>query len=358
MTTPLRTVLFFAKDPHNVVVYERVLRRLLADSRLRVLLTSKNDHVRPENDLFNAFDLPGAERIHHRWAALRRFDLYLSPDILLLGRRCRIKVHTFHGISIKGKAYTEKVLAYDRLFLIGPYMRERFVERGVLKAGDSRFVDVGMPKTDGLLDGSFPREAFLARHGLDPSRPTILYAPTWRPESSLYSVGEELMRSMRGRPFNFVVKLHDLALSSTEPVNWKEKLPSLAAENVVILKELDITPAMAAADLLISDASSVANEFTLLDRPIVFVDVPALLQKYGGTIDLNRWGQQAGPVAADVAGIHKAIEASLSDPGSYSVTRRRIAGEGFYNPGRATEAAVRELYRLLELAMPGGGVPD
>ena len=32
------------------------------------------------------------------------------------------------------------------------------------------------------------------------------------------------------------------------------------------------------ADLLITDASSVANEYTLLDRPIVFIDVPELFE--------------------------------------------------------------------------------
>lgn len=40
----------------------------------------------------------------------------------------------------------------------------------------------------------------------------------------------------------------------------------------------DILPTLFLADLLISDASSVANEYTLLDRPIVFLDVPEMIE--------------------------------------------------------------------------------
>ena len=44
------------------------------------------------------------------------------------------------------------------------------------------------------------------------------------------------------------------------------------------------------ADLLISDASSVSNEYALLDRPMVFLDVPKLLKTArgkGSMVDLD-----------------------------------------------------------------------
>lgn len=350
MSRPERKILFFARNPHNVVVYERVLKRLLADPRIALYLSSNKEHLHPPNTLFDGFDLPGARRIDHRLAAWRKFDLYLSPDIYLLARRSKIKVHTFHGISIKGKAFSDKVLAYDRLFLIGPYQRRRFADLGVLDENDSRFVPIGMPKTDAFFDGSIHRAAYLQSLGADPARPTILYAPTWRPESSLYSVGEELMRSMRGGDYNFLVKLHDIALQDTKPVDWKEKMKELEGGGVVLVRDFDAAPALYASDLLISDASSVANEYTLLDRPIVFIDVPKLFEKYKDTIDREGWGQSSGPVARTVPEIQAAVVRSLANPGEYAAQRAKIAQEGFYNPGRATEAAITEIYRLLDLS--------
>ena len=45
--------------------------------------------------------------------------------------------------------------------------------------------------------------------GLDPSRPTVLYAPTWSPASSLNDLGVELVEQLMTRPINLIVKLHD-----------------------------------------------------------------------------------------------------------------------------------------------------
>ncbi len=348
------SILFFAKNPHNVVVYERVIRRLLADSRVRFMVSSKNETYKPANALFEAFGIPAENRVHNRLAAWKKYDLYLSPDMYLLARRSKVKVHTFHGVSIKGHAFSEKAFAFDKLFLIGPYQRRRFAELGVLREDDPRHTEIGMPKLDAFFDGSLNRQKFLTDRHLDPSRPTILYAPTWRPEASLHSHGEELVRAMQCAPYNFMIKLHDLSLDPiSNRVDWRAKLKELVAPNIAILDDLDATPALHAADVLISDASSVANEYALLDRPIVFIEVPALFKKYGDTIDLESWGQKSGSVARTVPDVMKAVEASLADPSLHAETRRRIAAEGFYNPGKATEAALREIYRAVELAAPG-----
>lgn len=349
MTGVRKQILFFARNPHNVVVYERVLRRLLDDARITLYLSSNTSRLRPPNSLFDSFDLPGARRVDHRIARWIKYDLYLSPDMFLLSRRSRVRVHTFHGISIKGKAFSRKVLAYDKLFLIGPYQRRRFARLGVMAEDDPRFVAIGMPKTDALFDGSLSREGYLRACGLDPARRTILYAPTWRPESSLYSLGEPLIRSMRGSENNLLVKLHDISLMETRHGDWRAKMSELEGEGVAFIKEFDATPALLAADLLISDASSVANEYTLLNRPIVFIDVPELFQKYAATIDREDWGQSAGPVARSIPEIHEAIRRSLADPGEFQEERRRIASEGFYNPGCAAETALRAILRLLDL---------
>jgi len=344
------SILFFARNPHNVVAYLPVLRALANDPRVKLRLTSKNEHTSPCNAVFDGFGLPRNLLVHHRIASLMKYDLYLSPDMYLLSRRSKTKVHTFHGISIKGHAFSEKALAYDKLFLIGPYQRKRFAKLGILPEDDARFVEIGMPKTDALLNGLLSREKFLSDLKLDPAHPTILYAPTWRPEASLYTLGEDLIRLMRNAPFNFLIKLHDLSLNlKTNRINWRANLDELAAPNIRALWDRDITPALHASDLLISDASSAANEFALLDRPIVFADVPQLFKKYGDTVDLDDWGQSSGEVATDATGIMRAIERSLADPTLHAEKRRQIAHEGFYNPGHATEAALREIYNLLSI---------
>lgn len=49
-------------------------------------------------------------------------------------------------------------------------------------------------------------------------------------------------------------------------------------------------------DVLVTDASSVANELVLCVRPIVFLDVPELLAaaEDDPRLDLKTWGRKAG----------------------------------------------------------------
>ena len=53
-------------------------------------------------------------------------------------------------------------------------------------------------------------------------------------------------------------------------------LPPLLGERQRLVRGFDSNPYLAAADLLISDASSVANEFLVLDRPLVFFRLSGL----------------------------------------------------------------------------------
>lgn len=347
------SILFFAKTHHNVIAYEDVLARLFLDDSIKVRLTSKSNRLDNPLSVYDDFDFPREARIHHRIASLLKYDLYLSPDIFLLAKRAKVKAHTFHGISIKGHAYSPKALAFERLFLIGPYQRRRFAELGITSEDDPRFLNVGMPKTDALLAPGFDRTEFCQQHELDPGRPIVVYAPTWRPEASLYTLGEEFFKAMPRAPWNFIIKLHDHSLDlKTSRIDWAKRISEIKSPNVCFYRKRDIVPALKAADLLVSDASSVANEFTLLDRPLVFIETPELFKKYGDTIDLTHWGQSTGPSVKDVPSLISAIEAQLANPTEYAERRRQIAHEGFYNPGKATDAAIRAIYEVLKMDAP------
>ena len=67
--------------------------------------------------------------------------------------------------------------------------------------------------------------------GLDPARPTILYAPTWSPASSLNAMGVELVLRLHRLPVNLIVKLHDRSRDLRERysggVDWVARLDPL-----------------------------------------------------------------------------------------------------------------------------------
>jgi hypothetical protein len=350
----VKGILLFARVPMNVAhlkpIYEALVEEVpfwgtVKPPKLEV--GSRKSKVRDPriNTRLLSHEFPDVKWVSPWLASWLPLDIYLSPDIMLVGRRCRWKVHIFHGISFKGRAYTSKVLAYDRLFIIGPYMEERFIEKGILKEGDPRIARVGMPKVDPLVDGTWTREQPRAHLGLEGDAPVVLYAPTWGAGSSLEAMGNAVVQTVLNMGITLVVKLHDHTLR--DPL-WKARVGEWETLGVVVYRHPDIVPAMAASDLLISDLSSVANEYLLLDRPLIYLQAPDYRRRYVDTIDLKTWGFAAGPLVRDKEGLKMALQEALDHPRAYSDVRREMAAHLFYNPGHATRKAVDVIRELLD----------
>lgn len=330
-----------------------ILARLAADPRFDVFGAARLFGGRQRaGHVFAAAGL-GELRPMAKWLArLRRFDLYLSADFIVAAPRARRKVHVFHGVSFRNHGVNRNALRYDLLLLAGPYMRRRFEDLGLITAENSRrFPVIGMPKLDDLVNGRYRREEVLAQLGLDPALKTVLYAPTWsRKVSSLEQCGAELLDELARCEQNVLVKLHDNSLDARKAGrDWRALLRSMRAPRFRFVENADVVPLMCAADLLVSDASSVANEFTLLDRPILFMDIKDLPSRLKPKADLETWGRKAGTVVPAPRFLCAAIDAALARPHELSEVRRALAADLFLAPGGATERAVAAILELLDL---------
>jgi len=339
----LRGILLFARVPMNVVCLRPLYRAL--EGEVPFYGTVKPPRGEEGGDPFSTLgvDVAKLPLFLARWFPLQ---VYLSADPMLVGKRCRAKVHTFHGVSFKGRAYTPKVLEYDRLFMVGPYMEERFVEKGILKKGDTRMCRVGMPKLDPLVDGTLTREVAREGLGLGGEDRVVLYAPSWGAGSSLEGFGEEVVRCCLASGLRLVVKLHDHTLR--DPA-WRERLKTWESVGVTIYRDPDVVPVMAASDLLVSDMSSVANEYLLLNRPLVTILPPNYRQRYAQTADLESWRATGSIVVEGVEELGGAIREALEHPEEGSEARLAMARRLFYNPGRATQRAVQVVRELLDV---------
>lgn len=223
-------------------------------------------------------------------------------------------------------------------------MRRLLHKTGLVPYGDPRAVEIGFPKTDPLLNGSLSREAILRQYGFTGDRPVVVYAPAGTKGDSMNAMGKQLIKRLRDtHRYDLLVKPHDHAHGS---VDWFERLAPLEDEHIRLVRDPDVVPGLYAADLLISDASSVSNEYALLDRPMVFLDVPDLIQmelERGTRVDLKTWGRKAGPLAGDPGAAVVAAADELANPTRFSSVRRRLAHDMFYNQGAATAAALRWL---------------
>jgi CDP-glycerol glycerophosphotransferase (TagB/SpsB family) len=232
----------------------------------------------------------------------------------------------------------------------------RYAEAGLVDPESPRAALIGYPKVDCLVDGSLDRDGILSRLNLDGRTPTVLYAPTWSPHSSLNTSGEEIVRALARLGVNVVVKLHDRSLDLTKRggggIDWRERFERLCQDHRVHLAEgADASPYLYIADLLITDHSSVGFEFMLLDRPIVVMDAPDLLRL--GRVNPQKAAllREAAHLVQDTSALSATVLAALANPGQHSVRRKAISSELFYRPGGATTRAVQCIYQLLGLPM-------
>jgi len=355
-------VLFEAASPMSLAVFAPVLRQLQRDPQLEFWFTSCDRSWSPESIFVPAGITERVVRPERvRWM---KFDGYVNTDfwdMTWLPRRTR-RVHLFHGVAGKYDLdapvkIAPVVATFDRLMFPNRDRLRRYAEAGLVEADSAQASLIGYPKVDCLIDGSLNAAETLARVGLDSGVPTVLYAPTWSPYSSLNTMGVDVVKALGRLGVNVIVKLHDRSYEGTVRgsggVDWGSELRQVCERNGArLVQDADASPWLQAADLLITDHSSVGFEFMLLDRPIVVLDSPDLIKHARVNPQKVSLLRSAATLVGATSELAARVRFELEHPGDHRKQRRAIADELFYCPGSATSRAVQCLYDLLALEQP------
>ena len=342
----MKRVLFTGYAPVHFVCFRPIYERLRRLPDVEVFVSGEghgNAERAGARELYRPFRIPARRVLPLATVRRQRFDLVFCAHVSgYFPREDGGRVQIFHGLSFRNMAVRRDVLVYDYLFITGPYMQRAFREQQLLRPDDPRLVPVGFPKVDRLVDGTLDRVSILRRLGLSGRRPVVLYAPTGQKGNSLETVGVEVIRRLRasGR-FDVLVKLHDHPRDGS--VDWARELRPLLDAHTKLVRDFDIVPYLFVADLLLSDASSVSSEYSLLDRPMVFLDVPEMIQAMrakGRAVDLDTWGRRGGETVRWPDEAVDAVREGLAHPTRKRDIRRAMARDLFFNPGRATDAAL------------------
>ena len=359
-TPDVRDVVFDARTAMEYGMMRPVHRRLLEDHRVRTWLLSSE---RPEHVEWIFGDAPGeVRRISPRAALMKRFDAYVAADFVWarLPRGAR-RVQMFHGVGGKwSEIYdrpTGSMRHWDRLFFINERRLRNFIKTGAVDPASAAIRLIGMPKVDCLVDGTYTRNGVLEDNGMDPTVPTIMYAPTWTPYSSLNAMGEELVTRLLGAGYRVLVKLHDnsrdLRPENSGGIDWIARLaPILRRGHGHFITAADGSPWLVAADALITDHSSIGFEYLLLDRPVIRILMPDLIQRANIPNDYVELLAAVSTTVDAAASAVAAAERAFADPTERSASRRAVAAELFHQPGGATQRATEELYALMEFDLP------
>ena len=181
-----------------------------------------------------------------------------------------------HGSGIKNVLYRELAKRTHEKYMIfveSEYRKTKILEKQVL--GQSEVYVVGMPKLDPLFNRKYDKLKFLAERHLSPDRPTILYAPTYKPTS--IGLLKEHIFSLT-KKYNLIVKLHPYSWQGHYAPHWhhkifERKVKKLSNFYLVSKEDFDIVPYISVCDMVITEASSVMFEFLALDKSGVIFDL-------------------------------------------------------------------------------------
>jgi hypothetical protein len=357
-----KRILVDGRTPVNFTMFAPIHTALAADPRVTVLFTASEEPHRLKEIYREA---SGVQLVHPRRAALMKFDAYVASDFMwapLARGTCRIQM--FHGVGGKYgfDAPDRSMREWHRFFFVNERRLRNYIRAGAIDADSCAIKLVGMPKVDCLVDGTFHRDDVLRSLNLDPSLPTVLYAPTWSPASSLNAIGLDLVRSLLDRPINVIVKLHDRSRDLRERysggVDWVVALtPLLVGRRGALAPGHDISPYLVASDLMITDHSSAGFEFLLRDRPLVRIHRPELLRLANVHEDYVRLLASVAESVDTLEHTLDAVNRGLSNPDDLGATRREVAADLFYRPGGATRRATQYLYEAMELEPSASTVP-
>ena len=136
-------------------------------------------------------------------------------------------------------------------------------------------------------------------------------------------------------------------------MDWRATLERLSRlGNVHVAGGSDASPYLFVSDALVTDHSSVGFEFMLLDRPVIVIDCPRLIEKARVNPDKVNELRGAAAVARTADEVAALVRRELDDPTRLSSRRRKTAEQLFYGAGRATGRAVQCIYDLLALPAP------
>ena len=208
-----------------------------------------------------------AEEGHRISDENEQFDIVFAPDVVdekkygdaLL---CLI----YHGITFTKTVTYRELKKHSNyryvIFAEGEQSVQSLNASGSI--GISEVHTVGYPKMDPFfIEGNFNRDKILKLLNLDPEKPVILFAPTYKP-TCLYDLKDEIFEATED--YNLIIKLHHYIwmgkyASHKQHKIFEDRIKQYDHAIIIPKDDYSILPLLYVADTLVSEASGAITEF-------------------------------------------------------------------------------------------------
>ncbi len=362
----MKPILIYIKNQNSCDGLFRVLEQLVKKGHTEVFVTGEDQNIKPDPRYIRR-DLPirpMSLRVaaQYRWAAV--VSTHLPAYKAARNGPLMIIPHgTGFGI---GGAYHEFLASNcDVYFAHSPNELKYLKGRLGQQFPEDRFVASGVPSTDDLAEyvglETSARCELKQELGLNPDIPVILVSSHWTPDSVLRTWGCGALAALESFAADYsIVQIAHQGIwdnpefdtynprkdvyGKPEVFNSKILFDELSAyckdrEQVHFLPDARTAKALAVADLLIGDYSSIIVEYCIMDRPIVFTNRP---ERFFSEINYQRYAAACG-AAGSLEQLAHVVAQELASPQLRSEARQALAGEFIFNLGTAAATVAGEI---------------
>ncbi|RDH83762.1 MAG: hypothetical protein DIZ80_06390 [endosymbiont of Galathealinum brachiosum] len=333
-------IIFDACEKFHFYHLEPIVKEILKDPRYKISII-RWPGIKPD-DIIPNVNYMSFKKFWHDWFNL--FDVLITTEI----ERCPtwfindISICMFHGAGPKMSYIKNKEINnYNVLFSVGPTTQkvlENFVDPTVVVE------KIGLPITDKLLSN---KSALPHTIKLAPSKPTILYAPSWSKYPELISMNNQILDELASlNNYNVIIRPHPLLLQpkNCNGFDWNTKINQIKSKGVQISYSIDhsVYELMPYIDILLGDASSVTYEYLIFDKPIITYMKEGILKSfdaeefiaplYAATYQLDSPEQ-----------LESVLFSIKNEPEEISKARTELKNATLFNIGSATEVAVKTI---------------
>jgi len=277
-------ILFDSYHLYHLPQFEPLIDLLEMDKRFDIFYSTSNEIPYQEYEICASIlrKKPGvfieakAEKIRQEKIKNLDLDFFICGwsryDIDKYVARKTIVGMIYHGIGIKPSYWLDNHQRLDLRFVEGEYRVQQLKQNGI----NTRLELTGFIKLDPIFQkNKINVKNIKQKYHLDPSKKTILFAPTFYP-SSVEPIGMKLGEYTKG--YNLLIKPHlwTTFLNKFAEINHKEKnrifnnlLRNYDHIHLISPKDYNITPFYKVADLLLTEASSTIYEMLACSKPVV-----------------------------------------------------------------------------------------
>lgn len=296
-------------------------------------------------------------------------DVYITTHGEYLSDYDKVNIDLWHGFPLKGMAKMDKQESTPDEHIVQHWAKKDMIMsysalyntamNACNGANIAQYKITGLPRNDALFSPNSKANFNRIFPGLNINQEKIIFfMPTFR--QSIMTPGkmeggkntqnffglssfdkQALISFLDEHGITLVVKLHPF-----EESFFAKELKEFGLQRILVLNDshlstaqMDLYDVLGAADMLITDYSSVYIDFLLLDRPVLFV--PTDLDEYRENRGLllepyEFW--TPGPKIYSQEALHQAIARFISEPESFAAERTMIRNLcHYYQDNKASE---------------------